>query len=210
MTTTENTATFSEAQVAVVLQMAEEDFEELVTAQLRTDTRDEAAWALLTSSEVITRTKNALDRIRMRVQGTLADKKIALDEFRNECHTLGETGKKTWYQGRVEMTRSQRGTSRFLAFVESAQKEVRALIKQVNTDRYHLSLTDQHRRKDQKTQASYALRKLVAALIKHEAAQSSDGTDEDEELWDLLDEVGILVGDDNITLREAHEACWVN
>jgi hypothetical protein len=202
VTDTENAATFTETQVAVVLQMSEEDFEELVLAQLRLSTRDAAAWALLTSPDVIARTKNTLDRIRVRVQGTLVDKKIELAEFQNECHAMSHGGRQRWYNGRVEMLRSQRASSHFLGLVEAAQKDVRVLIKQQSVAHNEALRTSGTRRRG----GLNALHELVAAVISHETAQSHDGTDEDEKLWDLLD--SIEVGADGTTLREAHESGW--
>jgi hypothetical protein len=204
LTATENAATFTEAQVAVVLQMDEEDFEELVLAQLRLSTRDAAAWSLLVSPSVILRTKNTLDRTRMRVQGTLVDKKLELAEFQNQCHAMPHGGKQRWYEGRIEMMRSQRASSNFLGFVESAQKDVRVLIKQQSDAHYEASRS----RGDRRRNGLDALHELVAAIVSHETAQSHDGTDEDEKLWDLLD--SIEVGGDGTTLREAHESGWTH
>ncbi len=200
---TESTSPTATEQIAVLLQLDDQSFSDLLVSQLRPLTRNEEAWAAFLDPAVIKRTKLTIDALRMRIQTTLERKKIELDELHVACREEGPEGRRRWYTERVPLNRSRSQTGHFLSLVEAAQKAVKLRSSEIAQE------ADSNRIRGNRRTNQRPLRKLVAQIIKHENEYDDDEVSEgDRELWDLLDNLDVSVGGSVMTLREAHESGW--
>lgn len=195
--------------------MPDDEFGELVAAQLNHNRRDERLWSSLASADLCHRTLEALDLMLMRANGVVKDKNRRIEEV---VAAFGDTAEGR--EPRALATRSRNLSARYARMVSEAAMEVRQQIAKRKREarrerRVHAHAEPPVTELIQSNQelvrrAIPALRRLIEQVIAHEAEMSDDPSQADEELWGLLDEVSVSIGKERMTLRKAHEARWQN
>lgn len=187
------------------LAMDDNEFEELLRSQLNREGRDHEAFLALTSPDVYVRTDTMLRLMINQSKG------VASNKFDQMEDAKGTPDFK-------ERQRSWRATRRYLNhLIELAsdcryhslqqRRQLRALRQAVA--RPHPSTGARPARNEEGVRRTLpALRRLTTALLNHETEMSDEPSEVDEELWDLLDELTVVIGTESYTLREAHEAHW--
>lgn len=196
------TDTTQSANAEMLLAMADQEFEKIVISQLNTTRRTPEIYELLLSPDIVLRTKEILDILRLRTQNTMQAKRAELYEFQARCAEEGWSGRSKWLRGKGEYETDRHKSGHFLKLVEIMQLQVkrpaRAAASRPETSKKY---------KNGKNRQSI-IQTLVGALIAHERVQQEHCTSQDEVLWDLLDTLTISWNEQDHTLREMHEAGW--
>jgi hypothetical protein len=191
------------ATTEMLLAMADQAFEKIIISQLNPNRRTPEIYELLLSPAVVQRTKEMLDVMRLRTQDTMQAKRSHLYDFQARCVEEGPTGKAKWLRGKSEFEASRKKSGHFLKLIEIMQVQVKRALRDAVTPPQ--TSPEVHLKRKERTEL---IKKLVHALIAHEEAQLDECTAEDEKLWDVLDNLTITWGDQECTLREAHESGW--
>ena len=182
------------------------DYEQLAVAHAHPKRRDPGIWEQLTNPHNVDRTRTALTNVHQRTAATLRRRKTERDAFQQECHARGDSGKKEWFATRPDYERWRRNTAGFHQMIQQAISEVGKLQRQHN----HKTTTQQG------TQAAReALRKLAVQVQRHQAAHARTGTiatQEDYELWQLLDQLTVPCGpaQEPTSLRTMLDFYWTD
>jgi hypothetical protein len=167
--------------------------------------RDPQAWQLLTSPDHINRTRETLTMVNQRTASTLRRRKTEREAFHQECRQRGAEGKREWFETKAEYEEWRRKAAWFHQTVLSAISELSKLTRDRNRAGNQL----------QQDESRETLRKLAAAVNRHQAAHAKSGQiagQEDYELWQLLDRLTVPCGpnQDPTTLRTMLDFYWTD
>lgn len=185
--------------------LTDDQYSDVLTAQVHPRFRDPHVWNALTSPEHIERTRTVLMDMHQRTANTLARKKSERDVFEQECRARGAAGKAAWFESRPAYEDSRRKTAMFHQKVQQAISEIGKIQRTHNRATSH-----------QVSNASrVTLRKLAIAVQKHQAQHAKSGTiaaQEDYELWQLLDRLTVPCGPDQepTSLRTMLDFYWTD
>lgn len=190
------------ASAEMLLALADREFEKIVISQLNTTRRTPELYELLLSPEVVLRTKEILDVLRLSTQNTMQAKRAELYEFQARCAADGPDGKLKWLRGKAEYETDRHRSGHFLKLIEVMQLQVKRPAREAAMQ----SADSRNATRDKKKFS--VIQALVSALIKHEAVQQDNCTHADETLWDLLDTLTVSWNEQDRTLREMYEDEW--
>ncbi len=185
--------------------LSDEQYEELLTANINPKLRDTRAWELLTSPAHIDRSRELLNRIHQRTANSMRRKKAEREKFHQQCHARGAEGKAEWFTSLPEYEAWRRRAAYFHQTAQAALSELGKIQKSQNR-----SVTGQGNQ-----QAREALRKLSIAVQRHQALHAKAGSmagQEDYELWQLLDRLTVPCGPNQepTTLRTMLDFYWTD
>lgn len=194
----------TEVTVTEALNMDDDEFDDLLRSQMNRAERGPLTWVTLSSPEVYTRTEAMLRVMISRSSRVVEQKHSRLATLRKSDEHY------------AERHASYQATRRYLARLKEFASEARyaALqqrqqLKAARVAAYAPPAPERPvRTEDDVRRALPALRRLTAALIDHEDEMYDDASEADEELWDLLDEITIVIESKSCTLRKAHEMHW--
>ena len=183
----------------------DEQYTDLITAHINPRQRDPEVWALLTSEANLNRTHEALKAVNHRTASTLRRRKTEREAFHQECRARGAAGKQEWFETKAEYEDWRRKAAFFHQTTLAAISELTKLSR------------DRNRAGNQRNQneSRETLRKLAAAVNRHQAAHAKSGeiaAQEDYELWQLLDRLTVPCGPDQepTTLRTMLDIYWTD
>lgn len=175
-------------------------FEALIITQIHSPSRDLDLWNLMLGPELLPRTHETLDILKARNQRVLDNKSAELETFRAQCDRMGPSGVRVWKDGRPERMASFEKSRQFLGLVETA------LVQVVHRERQ--AGINQQTEAGRILRTLPALRQLTAQILAHQDEMKDDPSAADEELWELLDTVTVVMGETRMSLRRAHERGW--
>lgn len=181
-----------------LLGMPEREFERVVSVQINPGKRSGEVWGLLLSPEVLPRLSEMLDVLHIKTKDALKHKAFSFERFMDAHAELGTTNRSVRAEGRREWQGSFQASTRFLAYIEAAQIQVKHRLKQAGLGEGRQAFR----------RAVPALQRLVTALVAHKDEMGDDASQADEDLWDLLDDVNVIIHGKSMTLRQAHESSW--
>lgn len=185
---------------ADVLALDDTAFEALIIDQIHPPTRSQHLWDLLLGPQLLPRTHETLDVLKMRTERVLDNKSAELDVFRAQCDRMGPSGARVWQDGRPERMASFQKSRQFLALVDIALVHVDHRERQTGTTRQAES--------GRILRTLPALRQLTTQILAHQDEMKDDPSQADEELWELLDTITVVMGERRLSLRQAHERGW--
>lgn len=180
-----------------VLALDDTSFEAMLVEQLEPHRRKKSVWEALLAPAVLLRTQETLAVLHLRMEEVIGEKSMELEVFRAQCDRLGAAGKRVWDDGRVARMISHQESTRFLTLVKSAQIQVQHRMARAGVEPGRVI-----------RRAIPALQALVAQIVAHEDEMADDPSQADEDLWDQLDEIRVIINRKWLTLREAHETIW--
>lgn len=167
--------------------LTDDQYSDLLTAQVHPRYRDADVWATVTNVENIARTRAVLVDMHQRTAATLSRKKSEREAFEQECRARGAAGKSAWFESQPAYENTRRKMAAFHQKVQQAISEVGKLQR------------DHNRAGSQQISnaARVTLRQLAIAVQKHQAAHAKAGSiaeQQDYELWQLLDRLTVPCG----------------
>ena len=183
----------------------DDQYADLAAGHINPRTRDPEVWELLTSEANLQRTHEALTAVNHRTASTLRRRKTEREAFHQECRQRGAAGKTEWFETKAEYEDWRRKAAFFHQATLAAISELTKLAKDRNR------AGNQRNRDDSRE----ALRKLAAAVNRHQAAHAKSGQiaeQGDYELWRLLDRLTVPCGPDQepTTLRTMLDFYWTD
>jgi hypothetical protein len=183
----------------------DDQYAEVVTRNINPRTRDADLWTLLTDPHNIERTREALNRANQRTASSMRRRKTEREAFHQECRRRGPEGKREWFETRPEYEDWRRKAAFFHQTVLAAISELTKLTRDRNRAGNQLN----------RDESRETLRKLAAAVNRHQATHAKTGTiagQEDYELWQLLDRLTVPCGPNQepTTLRTMLDFYWTD
>jgi hypothetical protein len=175
--------------------MDPDDFRELIEDSVGDDA-DPALWDALTDPSVISRTKKCLGGIHQDLLAQVTLRNADLDEYRAECLTRGEEGKRDFYARKGEEADWRRRLAGYRRLVQYRIALVNSRI-----DRRPQMPSGS---KTARMHNFEALENLACAVAGHERKVTSGTGDErdDEALWDCLTTITAIAGNREMPLAE--------
>lgn len=186
-------------------QLADKEFEQILTSNIHPPTRDARTWAAITHPDNLPRARKILTHVHERTASVLRRRKTEREEFRIECFARGEAGKREWFATRAEFESLRRRTANFHQRVQRAISELGQ--EQRNVNRAQSLNSGQQSRE--------TLRELAVAVQHHQAVHARNGggaEPADHELWRHLDRLTVPTGpgQDPTTLRTMLSIYWTD
>lgn len=186
-------------------ELSDDDYADILTANVNPKTRDQQVWQAVTSEENIHRTRDILARVHQRAANTLRRRKTEREAFHQECRKRGAAGKQEWFETRSEYEDWRRKAAYFHQAVQGALAELGKLHRDMNRGNSRAMSNE----------ARETLRKLSIAVQRHQAVHAKAGSiagQEDYELWQHLDRLTVPCGPDQepTTLRAMLDFYWTD
>ncbi|MER5499860.1 MULTISPECIES: hypothetical protein [unclassified Streptomyces] len=186
-------------------QLADKEFEQMLTSNIHPPTRDATTWEAITHPDNLPRARKILTHVHERTASVLRRRKTEREEFHAQCLARGEVGKREWFATRAEFESLRRRTANFHQRVQRAISELGEEQRNVNRAQSHSS----------GQQSRETLRELALAVQRHQAAHARDGggaEQTDHELWRHLDRLTVPTGpaQEPTTLRTMLDIYWTD
>lgn len=172
-----------------LIALDDKSFERLVSSNLRPAMRNATIWNLMLSPHLIQRTRKTLIAVQAQATGALRLKDASIREA-----GLAPSDDIAAAVRLSTIKESRKASVRFLRWADESLAEVTAVMQErgVETSLAH----------------SKTFRRLVEGVIAHEEEMKDDGSEVDNDLWTLLDELTLIIDGRSLTLREAHDCTW--
>ncbi|MFF2008345.1 hypothetical protein ACFVWY_04610 [Streptomyces sp. NPDC058195] len=186
-------------------QLADKEFEQMLTSNIHPPTRDASTWAAVIHPDNLPRARKILTHVHERTASVLRRRKTEREEFRVECFARGEAGKREWFATRADFESLRRRTANFHQRVQRAITELGQEQRNVNRAQSHTA----------GQQSRETLRELAVAVQRHQDVHARDGGgagQADHELWQYLDRLTVPTGPGQhpTTLRTMLSIYWTD